>query len=263
MGQMLKNLGEKVTIISAYGKDLPFKTSPQINLIPHIPTSLKSLVFKNIYEGKARTQIVGNLISASLPRITKTDIKSIETADVVVIAPILNNLYESEVGKIIELFSDKPKVLLPQGFFRGVSGKSNIIFNGWIPTSFFLNKVDLVIFSDKDTSNADKLAGNWSTYKPIVIVTKESLGCTIYQNGKSTDISAFNIKNIIDSTGAGDVFAAACGYAYFRSKDIEKAALFANAAAGLSLRFMPNDLQYNLKDIQDLIRSQTLKVLNL
>lgn len=261
MAMILKNLAESVSIFSSYGRDFNLESISNVNIISNDPTSQKTLIFKNIYQGSTRIQIVGNFETANLPLIDDTTIKLIKNTDIIIIAPILNNIPDAEISKIIRSAVKKTKVLMPQGYFRKTDGKSSVKFNSWTPTTDFIDSFELVIFSDKDLPDADTVALNWSIGKPIVIVTKESQGCSIYQKGLRMDIPAYKIDKISDSTGAGDIFAAAFTYEYVRAHDLKKAGYFANAAAGMSLRFFPNGLQYNKSDINEFIRSQKRKIL--
>ena len=108
---------------------------------------------------------------------------------------------------------------------------------------------DIVILSDKDFTNTHETAGEWSKMGIIVIVTREDKGCSLYKGGVAKHFPAYKIEKVEDSTGAGDVFAAAFTITYLKIGNLDKSAAFANATAGLSLRFMPNQLKYSYRDI--------------
>lgn len=67
----------------------------------------------------------------------------------------------------------------------------------------------------------------------IVIITRGELGCTVYTGGKAIEIKAPAVK-AIDSTGAGDAFAAAFTRLILDKKPVEEAAQYASTAAALS-----------------------------
>lgn len=90
----------------------------------------------------------------------------------------------------------------------------------------------------------------------MVAVTRAAKGVSLYQQGQKRDHPAFYVAEIVDPTGAGDVFAAAFSYAYWKTRQVEEAVDFAQAAACLSLRYTSNQLEYTYKDIIEFGRSQ-------
>jgi sugar/nucleoside kinase (ribokinase family) len=75
----------------------------------------------------------------------------------------------------------------------------------------------------------------------VLHVTRGSRGSTIFVNEhkqvKRYDIPAVEPEKVVDATGCGDVYAAAYCVEYLRSKEIHKAAKFANEAASFNARF--------------------------
>ncbi|MFX1493291.1 MAG: carbohydrate kinase family protein [Promethearchaeota archaeon] len=72
---------------------------------------------------------------------------------------------------------------------------------------------------------------------PIVLITLGREGVLITTEKYQKKIPAFNIKNIMDTTGAGDTFNGAFSYAYWIKKwDLEKSCKYANAAAALKIQ---------------------------
>ena len=68
------------------------------------------------------------------------------------------------------------------------------------------------------------------------MVTKGERGCTAYVDGhkqvRSFTLPAEGIADAVDSTGCGDVFAAAYCVHYARTREIDDAVKFANRVAG-------------------------------
>jgi len=73
------------------------------------------------------------------------------------------------------------------------------------------------------------------TLRGTIIETAGELGCQIHENGVRTVVPGFPVETI-DTTGAGDCFAAACTLALRRGASLTEAARIANAAAALSTR---------------------------
>jgi ribokinase len=67
----------------------------------------------------------------------------------------------------------------------------------------------------------------------ITVQTCGARGCTIYHNGAVEQVPGFRVA-AIDTTGAGDSFAAAFTLGYLRGWELERTARYANAVAALS-----------------------------
>lgn len=70
---------------------------------------------------------------------------------------------------------------------------------------------------------------------PIIVETTGHDGCTLHAGGERVTVPG-NVVDAVDTTGAGDCFAAAFSLAYLRGSDLVEGARFANAAAALSTR---------------------------
>jgi ribokinase len=87
--------------------------------------------------------------------------------------------------------------------------------------------------------NTPKEAANILIKKgiPIVIITMGSNGVLITTKKYQKMIPAYNINNIVDTTGAGDAFNGAFSLAYWiKNWSLEKSCKFANAAAALKIQ---------------------------
>lgn len=70
----------------------------------------------------------------------------------------------------------------------------------------------------------------------VAVVTLGSDGAILAEPGVQMRVSALPSGSVLDTTGAGDVFAAAFLVAWFEGEKAERAAEFAVAASGLSVR---------------------------
>ncbi|NCB41257.1 MAG: sugar kinase [Clostridia bacterium] len=72
-----------------------------------------------------------------------------------------------------------------------------------------------------------------------VVIKVGSDGCHLFfKNKKSVHIPGFRVKNLKDTTGAGDNFAAGFIAALMEEKDIAECARYANAVAACSVRYV-------------------------
>jgi ribokinase len=67
----------------------------------------------------------------------------------------------------------------------------------------------------------------------ITVQTCGARGCTVYHNGDRYPVPGFAVESV-DTTGAGDSFAAAFTLGYLRGWELEPTARYANAVAALS-----------------------------
>lgn len=70
-----------------------------------------------------------------------------------------------------------------------------------------------------------------------LLVTCGSEGVLYYQEGLKREMP-IRVKNVVDTTGAGDTFSGAFTFALSENKSMEEAVKFANIAAGLSIQKM-------------------------
>ena len=92
---------------------------------------------------------------------------------------------------------------------------------------------DVVFVSEEDLSEVDRVA-EWRDRVPMVVLTRGSRGCTVWDATGRHDISAAPVREV-DPTGAGDVFAASFLVRYAAAQDVVEAARFTAAAAALAV----------------------------
>lgn len=64
-----------------------------------------------------------------------------------------------------------------------------------------------------------------------VIITRGKNGCLMFKDGEYTEIPAYPSEKTVDTTGAGDSFAAGFLYALSKGLSVKECAMFGNAAA--------------------------------
>ena len=121
--------------------------------------------------------------------------------------------------------------------------ESQIALKGWNNLSKLLLQADVLLPNKEGAKtitgcNTPEAAAMFLINKgiPIVIITMGERGCLITTIEFQKLIPAYNIKPIVDTTGAGDTFNGAFSMAYWIKKwSLEKSCKYANAAAGLKL----------------------------
>lgn len=229
-----KKKDASLTIVSSYGKDfLPYKK--ELNLYPSEPNVLSTLVYENIIKNGKRTQKCHFYKDAFPPVIDKNAENIIKKADILFIAPLIPYFPPDYVKKIVNQTSKNClKILLPQGYFRDFDAKDNVVFRQFKEAEEILPLVDIVIVSNEDYPNIEKQSFSWSNkHGTTFIITKAQKGAIIINKNKKIIVSTTPVpdRQIVDSIGAGDIFAAAFGYNYFKTKDLLKSVNLANQAA--------------------------------
>jgi hypothetical protein len=92
----------------------------------------------------------------------------------------------------------------------------------------------------------EQIAGHLLTLSvKAVLVTRGADGATVYRNDKKhlarTDIAGIESETISDTTGCGDIFGAAFFTRYLQSRDVIKAAEFANRIAAQKVGAVGSD----------------------
>jgi len=145
--------------------------------------------------------------------------------------------------------------------------ESQIAQRGWNNLKDVLLKTDILIPNKEGAksitkSNTPEKAAKVLIEKgvPIVIITLGSKGALITTSEFQKKVSTYEVKNIVDTTGAGDSFNGAFSVAYWiKDWDLEKSCRYANAAASLKIQKlgartgMPteNELKKFLKERKD------------
>ena len=244
------------TIVSVIGTDYPLKWLSHTKLIPDKPSVKKSLEYQNIYQKGNRKLIAQNVDNVKnippnlIPKL------SLKNASAVVLSPLLNDM---SVEDVTYFKKNSPKdtliMCMPQGFFRKVHKNGKVTETEWENAVDYLEHIDLVCLSEEDGNNIDNHAKTWSELSTIV-VTRSDKGCSIYRKKQRKDIPAVKISPIIDQVGAGDVFASALVFSLLEGQTIEHAARYANAAAGVSLKYHADQIKISTTAIQDLLNQK-------
>ena len=129
-----------------------------------------------------------------------------------------------------------------QGFIRQLSTAGDIILRMTREAETALRHCDILKVDAREaaviTSTGDIETAGGLLYRmgpKIVIITRGRNGAYIYDGARHTQITAPEV-DVVDPTGAGDVFSAAFLVRYITSGDLIAAGRFAVTAAALSTR---------------------------
>ena len=121
--------------------------------------------------------------------------------------------------------------LIPQGWFR-VVGADGLITLSAPDVSRVTGPWDLVVLSDDEASVTGDLDG-WKRLARILAVTHGSDGATVFTEGGEERLPAVQPPEVVDTTGAGDVWSAAFTVRFDETRSIAEAGRFAAAAGAI------------------------------
>ena len=92
-----------------------------------------------------------------------------------------------------------------------------------------LADVDVLVVNETEWAALDEPA------IPAAVVTRGARGCLVVEGGGAWELPAVPVERVVDTTGAGDCFAAALSWALGWGQSLGDAARFASRAAALSV----------------------------
>lgn len=221
-------LGLRVAVVTACGPDLDLSELPAEIMIERQPSAATTL-FENRYLPGGRIQLVhARSVAIDLAAIPPAWL----SAPIVHFAPIMPDgpVPQETVGR----FEAALVGATPQGWLRHLRPDRTVETTPATLLELPLEGVQVVIFSEEDVQNDEALALALSTRVPLVVLTRAERGATLLTQGTAVDIPALPAE-VVDPTGAGDVFAAAFLSALQQGQPPEAAARWACATAAFAI----------------------------
>jgi 1D-myo-inositol 3-kinase len=223
-------LGLRTAILTRVAADLDLSSLPPDIEVHRLP-SPQTTVFENIYSGGHRTQHVW----ARAEPITAADVPAeLASARIVLLGPVVGEI-EDEVARC---FPGSLVAVSAQGWLRTFAADGRVgqlSPRQWRPR-LLLRHSRAIFVSEEDLPPAEteETLARWASQVPLIFFTLGYRGSRLWRNGRWQEVPAFPAREV-DPTGAGDVFAAAFLARYLETDDVTQAALFAAAAAAVSV----------------------------
>jgi len=182
-------------------------------------------IFQNVYSPGRRKQ---RLHAISDPIDIGDLPEEWRNCPIVLIGPIVHEV-EPRSAKA---FSGSLVGVSPQGWMRRWDSQGYVSPAGWEDEEL-RGSVSTVIVGEEDLPPGEQLT-SWLEWADGLIVTEGEMGARIRFRGSWYRIPAYPASEV-DSTGAGDVFAAAYMVRLHETDDPLSAALFASCAASISI----------------------------
>ena len=122
----------------------------------------------------------------------------------------------------------------PQGWLRTWDEQGRVTCSEWPEASFVLQGADAAVLSLEDVDNQESRIEEMAAFCHVLAVTEGKEGSRVYWNGDARRFSALRVTEI-DSTGAGDIYAAAFFIRLHQTHNPWEAARFATALASYSI----------------------------
>jgi hypothetical protein len=218
-------LGLRVGIVTSWGGELPLGNLKHIPIISY--PAEHSTTFKNIYTDKGRVQVIHSVA----PRLDYHLIpEPWRQAPIVHLGPVAQ---EVEPG-LVRHFSNSLVGVTPQGWLRAWDKQGQVHTSEWPEAAFTLQQSGAAVISIEDVQNDESRIEEMASASRILVVTEGAAGARVYWNG---DVRHFKAppEDEIDSTGSGDIFAAAFFTRLYLTRDPWESARFANQIAATSV----------------------------
>jgi sugar/nucleoside kinase (ribokinase family) len=218
-------LGLRVGVVTACAANYPLPVLDGITF--HAQLGETTTTFENIYRPDGRVQVLHEIAdSIDLSAIPETW----RNTSIVHIAPVAHEVDPS----LARYFSENLVCITPQGFMRGWDQVGHISVSEWPEAAYVLENSAAAVFSINDINGDETRIEEMLRSIRILAVTEGAEGVCIYWNG---DVRRFLPPKVteIDSTGAGDIFAACFFSRYNATRDPWEAGRFAVQLAAYSV----------------------------
>jgi sugar/nucleoside kinase (ribokinase family) len=151
-------------------------------------------------------------------------------ASIVHLAPVAN---EVDPG-LARAFPNSLVGLTPQGWMRSWDDEGLVQFSDWPEAGYVLGPSNAAVLSIEDVHGDESYIEDFSSHVRILAVTEGALGSRVYWNG---DVRRFRPPEMVEveSTGAGDIYAAAFFIRLQATRDPWEAGRFATQLAAFSV----------------------------
>jgi sugar/nucleoside kinase (ribokinase family) len=217
--------GMKAGILTACGDDLGLSALSELEMMRK--PSAATTTFENIETAHGRRQYLHQtaepLMAADIP-------KSLPSPRILHLGPVADEVDEG----IAALFPEAFIGLTPQGWMRSRAGDGLVEYKDWAPAPFTIERADSVVISVEDVRGDEDLIAEYARQFRILAVTEGIDGARVYWHGDVRRMRAPKV-DVVDRTGAGDIFAAAFFIRLEATRDAWESAAFAVAIATLSV----------------------------
>jgi sugar/nucleoside kinase (ribokinase family) len=210
-------LGNRVRLLTSCSAkhDLSPLTGIELRLLP----SENITSYKNISQPQGRVQYMFERAERIM-----VDSVPIEwtNAPLVHLGPIADEIEP----QIFTAFPNAFIGITPQGWLRGFGLDGRVHPIDWHYDEGLLKRADATVLSLEDLGSDPAKVAFWRSVSKVLVITHNKDGATVYRGNEVQDFPA-PAKDLVEDTGAGDVFSACFFHAYAQTGDPFLAAPFA------------------------------------
>lgn len=214
-------MGCRVGVVTSANPDFDLDQALFDVQIARFPASATT-TFENIYVAGERRQVLHSVAERLLPTMLPSDWRP----SIVHVGPVARECDPA----LVEAFRDAFVGVTPQGWMRRWDRKGRVSRRRWRDSEQVLTRADAVVLSEEDVAHDEALIAHYAARSQLLVVTQGAAGCTVYAGGQRRHFPAPDVRGV-DSTGAGDIFAAAFFVWLHHGRDPWTAARFANCLA--------------------------------
>jgi sugar/nucleoside kinase (ribokinase family) len=199
-GSTADALGMKVAMVTSAQHNEVVMTALPIGAKVHLVESPHSTIFVNNYVGDVRRQVLRSRAAT----LSLSDIPMAwRNAPIVHLAPL-----DDEIDPQLALaFPDSFCAATPQGWMRAWNDEGLVRPKPWADADALLPLLNATILSEEDIQQDRELEAHYASCASLLVVTRAAKGCTVYQKGEEPINIPAPVVQVVDATGAGDVFA--------------------------------------------------------
>ncbi len=220
-----RRLGRRVGIVTSHAGDF---YAPVLEGIPVITLPAEySTTFENTETRRGRQQkVLARAQPLDYPHIPEAWMET----PLVHLAPVAQEVSPN----LVRYFPDAFLGITPQGWLREWDSSGLVRPAEWPEARFVLGNASAVVFSIEDIGRDENRIEELIHACPVIVVTEGAEGARVYWH---SDVRRFRPPAVeaVDTTGAGDIFAAAFFIRLQHTQDPWEAARFATRLAAYSV----------------------------
>lgn len=217
--------GLNIAMVTAAADDADLHPLSGVAIQRH--PSPKSTTFENIETDQGRRQVIHAVAD---PLNSKSIPQDWASARILHLGPVAGEVDPS----ILDAFRKSFRGLTLQGWLRRWDAQGQVSFNPWSAADRWLPACDAAVMSIEDVQGDEALILSYAQLARVLAVTEGEAGARIYWHGDVRRIAAPRV-NVVDATGAGDIFAAAFFIRLQETRDAWEAGHLAVQLASLSV----------------------------
>jgi sugar/nucleoside kinase (ribokinase family) len=218
-------LGLRVGIVTSAGAEAPLEALAGIPIVS-VPAE-HSTTFENLQTPNGRKQTIHH---QAAPLTYEHVPAAWRTASIVHLAPLAQELSYDVAAQV----SASLVGLTPQGWLRAWDAEGRVHPCAWKDAEQVLPRIGAMVISREDVGGDEEQIEFFAHRTRVLAVTEASAGSVLYWNGDRRRFRAPQVEEV-DSTGAGDIFAAAFFIRLYTTRDPWEAARFATRFASYSV----------------------------